>query len=242
MKLTCLGRYGPYPAPQGRTTSYLLQTGAGNIVLDFGSGALSHLLEFIGIDQVDAIVLSHLHADHVSDMRVLAYMLNPLVQSGKREKLKVYLPDSPARDFDEIASQAAFEAVAINPDKRVLIGDAIIRFQKTTHAVLCYAMRIESGGSVFAYSADSIYDQTLIPFVQNADLFLCDAAFSTKNQPQNAPHMNGEEAARIAKAAGVKRLVLSHLNPSTDEQALLTEARAVFEKTQMAMEHESVEL
>ena len=242
MRLTCLGRYGPYPAPRGRTTSYLLHTDDATMVVDFGSGALSHLLEYVCMDQVDAILLSHLHADHISDMRVLAYMLNPLVLSGKREKLKIYLPSSPQREFDEIAGQAAFEAVVVESGKTYSIGGAEVSYQKTIHPVLCYAMRIEQNGSTLAYSADSVFDENLIPFVKNADLLLCDAAFAQENVPQNAPHMTGGEAGRLAKLAEVKKLLLTHINPQTSEQSLLTQARAVFENTWAAQEHETVEL
>ncbi len=241
MKLTCLGRYGPYPAPQGRTTSYLLQTDDATMVVDFGSGALSHLLEYVSIDRVEAILLSHLHADHISDMRVLAYMLNPLVASGKREKLKVYLPSAPQREYEEIVGQAAFEVVVIEPDKPVSVGGATVSFHRTVHPVLCYAMRFSHSGSMLAYSADSVFDENLIPFVKNADLFLCDAAFAQENVPQNAPHMTGSEAGQLAKLAEVKKLLLTHLNPQTPEQSLLTQARTVFENTWTAQEHETVE-
>jgi ribonuclease BN (tRNA processing enzyme) len=239
MNVTCLGRYGPYPAPLGRTTSFLLQTEQTAILVDFGSGALSQLLDFIGIDRVDAILLSHLHADHISDMRVLALMLTRFVLQGKRAKLPVYLPDSPDWEYKDIASQPAFSAFAIDTESAIDIGDCVISFKRTIHPVLCYAMRIQSPNATLVYSADSVYDESLIPFIQGADVFLCDAAFTRENQPSDAVHMTSEQAAALAKRAKAGSLWLTHLNPTTDEKSLISQAKAVFPNARTVIEHES---
>jgi ribonuclease BN (tRNA processing enzyme) len=212
------------------------------VALDFGSGALAHLLDFTGMDNVDAIVLSHLHADHVSDMRILAYMLNPLVASGRRMKLPVYLPAGPKPDFDEIANQPAFAAVTVDPDKPLVLGDCMFAFFKTIHAVPCHAMRIEADGAALVYSADSVFDTNLAAFARYADVLLCDAAFDNGNKPKGAPHMSGEEAAKLAKLAGVRRLYLTHLHPQTDESALIAQAQTVFPGAQTVREHETIEV
>ena len=242
MNLTCLGRYGPYPAPLGRTSSYLLRTDETAVVLDFGTGALSQLLDFCAVKQVDAVIISHLHADHISDMRVLAYMLNPLVKSGAVAKLPVYLPDEPQAAYEEIARQPAFLANVINPGQPLVIGDIDISFQRTVHPVLCYAMRLKTPTGSLVYTADSSFDPALADFAKDADALLCDAAFSNENRPQGAPHMCGEEAAKLANLAQAGALWLTHLNPETDENALLTQARAVFANTWMVIEHETFEV
>lgn len=242
MKLTCLGRYGPYPAPLGRTSSYLLQSDRAAVVLDFGAGALSQLLDFCSMEQVDAIVLSHLHADHISDMRVLAYMLNPAVKSGARAALPVILPNEPEAAFDEIAKQPAFSASVIDADRPLVIGDITLSFKRTMHPVPCFAMCAQTPDGSLVYTADSVFDPALAEFAKEADALLCDAAFSNENQPEDAPHMRGEEAAKLAELAQVGALWLTHLNPTTDESALLQQARAVFANTWTVLEHETFEV
>jgi len=242
MKLTCLGRYGPYPAPSGHTTSYLLQSEEATLLIDFGAGALSQLLDFVPMDQVDAILLSHLHADHISDMRILTYMLNPQVAAGKRGRLKVYLPCGPEKEYEEIANQPCFETKIIDEHTVLSFGNCEINFCHTIHPVPCYAMRFCMPGKTLAYSADSVYDEKLAAFAHGADVFVCDAAFTFENQPNNAPHMNGAEAGRLAKLCGAGALFLTHLNPTTDESALLMQARAEFPSTWTVKEHEAIEI
>ena len=73
MRLTVLGKYGPFPAPGGATSGYLIEQGDTRVLFDCGSGVLTRLLAQCPLEQLDAVVLSHLHEDHVADMQVLAY-------------------------------------------------------------------------------------------------------------------------------------------------------------------------
>ena len=70
MELTVLGRCGPFPAPGEACSGYLLKCGGKNIMLDFGSGVFSRLYGLLPQLEVDAVVLSHLHSDHMADMRL----------------------------------------------------------------------------------------------------------------------------------------------------------------------------
>ena len=91
MKLTVLGKYGPYPAANGATSGYLLQSGNENVLIECGSGVLSRLQRFVALNDLSAIVLSHLHSDHMADMLILRYALQDAPKS-----LKVFAPGSPA--------------------------------------------------------------------------------------------------------------------------------------------------
>ena len=75
MKLTILGNNGPFPAAAGACSGYLLRHNGKNILIDCGNGVLANLQRFIHFEELDAIVLTHLHSDHVSDMNVLRYAL-----------------------------------------------------------------------------------------------------------------------------------------------------------------------
>lgn len=87
MKLTVLGCNGPYPAPDGACSGYLLQEGDTGVLLDCGAGVLAQLEKHMPPQNLTAIVLSHLHYDHMSDMLPLIY---------RCPGLPVYLPGAPA--------------------------------------------------------------------------------------------------------------------------------------------------
>ena len=95
MKLTVLGKYGPYPAVGGATSGYLLETGKASLVLDMGSGVFSRLEGKIAPEKVDCIIISHFHADHCADLPILGYYLQRLDKAGKIDgKIKVFCPKS----------------------------------------------------------------------------------------------------------------------------------------------------
>ena len=79
MKLTVLGKYGPYPkAGTGAASGYLVTQGETALVMDMGSGTLSRLCNCIDVRKITAIFISHLHYDHTSDLLAFRYLLEDL--------------------------------------------------------------------------------------------------------------------------------------------------------------------
>ena len=91
-----------------------------------------------------------------------------------------------------------------------------------------YAVRFEHEGRVQCYSGDTNTCDTLKLFVKQADLFLCDACFTDALWQENLPHLSASKAAEAARAAGVKRLMLTHFRPDISKETLLNEAEKVF--------------
>src|SRR5690625_5233608 len=73
MKITVIGHWGGYPAPNGATSSYMIEKDGFTLVVDLGSGALSKLQDYKHVNDIDAVILSHYHHDHVADVGVLQY-------------------------------------------------------------------------------------------------------------------------------------------------------------------------
>ena len=88
MKLTVLGCNGPYPEPGGACSGYLLENGATRVLIDCGTGVLARLTAIMPPEKLDAVILSHLHYDHMSDMLPMIYKLQ-----GTGKKLPVYAPE-----------------------------------------------------------------------------------------------------------------------------------------------------
>lgn len=233
MKLTCLGKYGPYPAAGGASTGYLLQAGGTNLLLDCGAGVFARMLQHCTLDELDAVLLSHLHTDHCSDMRILRQALN--VSSGNTATLDAYLPASPQAGFDDIAS-STFVPHVIAQDEAVRIGDIAIRFVRTNHPIECYAMRMEHGGKTLVFTGDSNVCEALPALAAQADVLLCDAAFFHRDWAAKKPHYSARLAAELAAEAQVGQLLLTHIMPQSDEQALLAEATDVFARSSIVQE------
>src|SRR4051812_19743793 len=67
MKLTVLGCAGSFPGPQSACSAYLITAEGFNLLLDFGTGSLGALQRYGDLYGIDAIILTHLHPDHMLD-------------------------------------------------------------------------------------------------------------------------------------------------------------------------------
>lgn len=226
MKLTVIGFWGGYPKVDGATSTYLLESKDSSILLDLGSFGLSKLQKYKDIQDLDAVVISHFHEDHVADIGVLQYAL--LVQNKvleKNKKIPIYAPNE--EGFSRL-EHTFTEAVEYNPEETLCIGPFKIDFLRTNHSVPCYGMRITDGESTLVYTADSGYLQEFTDFSKNADILISDCNFYAGMEASSYGHMTSEDDALIAKEANVKNLVLSHLPQFGNLNQLKKEAEEIF--------------
>jgi ribonuclease BN (tRNA processing enzyme) len=224
VQLTVIGNTGPYPGPGDVCSGYLLEVDGKKILLDCGSGVLQALQKKCKLDEIDAVILSHLHSDHMSDMLVMRYAM----MFSNKDKLPVYMPSQPETEAWLLSGCEKFDVIDIESYKFYGIGDIKIYFMEVKHPVLTYATRIEYDGKVIVYSGDTMYDERLINFALDADLFICDAAFSDEEYWPAAPHASAKQAATMASLANVKRLVLTHFSPLANKMIILSEAKSIF--------------
>lgn len=226
MKLTVLGNNGPYPRSGAACSGYLLSSDSGktNIVIDFGTGCLANLPNFISYTAIDAIVLSHLHFDHMSDMLPLQYAFQFNTPSAP---VPVYCPDAPAPVY-ALLNAPCF---ALNPIADRRIGEMEISFFPVRHPVPTFAVRVKCDGKVFAYTGDSNTVEGLADFVSDCDLLLADAGLSCEHWTEKAPHFSAEACGALAAQARAARLLLTHLNPRYSPDDLVAEARKNFPET-----------
>ncbi|MUK90105.1 MBL fold metallo-hydrolase [Ornithinibacillus sp. L9] len=228
MKLTVIGFWGGYPAPNGATSSYLLEKDDFSLLIDAGSGSLSKLQTKKHVMDIDAVILSHYHHDHVADIGVLQYAW--LVQSYLRETkeiLPIYGHTEDMAKFETLTHECT-EGVAYDPSETLKIGPFSITFQPTNHPVPCYGMRITDGESVIVYTADTSYKEEWVSFSKDADLLITDCNFYADQDGSNAGHMTSKEGGMIAAKANVDELVLSHLPQYRDTRDLVHEAGEQF--------------
>ena len=225
MKLHILGRYGPYPAPGGACSGYLLEQGETRLVVDCGSGTFSRLLQKTDFDSVGAAFLSHLHADHMADLLIMRY-----AKDIRKKPLVIYAPASPADMYGLLERDALFDLRPVSDGMRVRFGEIDVAFCEMTHPVESYAMRFSCGGETLVFSGDTNYNERLGPFAKGASLFLCDAALLEWDRAPGKvyPHLSAREAGRIAAEAGVGRLALTHLRAAHAPEEYVAEAKAEF--------------
>ncbi len=238
MELTILGCYGPYPAAGGACSGYLLEEDGCRVLIDCGNGTLSRLQQYMSFKELDAVLVSHLHSDHMADLLIMRYGLDMAVARGEREKpLPLYMPPEPAAEVQRLPYKNAYRIEPLSVEQPLNVGPFTFRFQETVHALPCLAMRVETSRGTLAYSGDTEYYPDLAAFVRGADLFLCEANFQDEDMAQNPPnHLSAAQAAQIAAEAGVGRLVLTHLHPERDSSVSLQEAQVHFQAVEAARE------
>lgn len=237
MKLTVLGCNGPVPRPGQACCGYLLEQGDTHILLDCGSGVLSNLQKHLDYHCVEAIVVSHMHADHCFDLLAYRTALKLDMYRPLAFRPRLYLPPRGAETLANLAAlmghaasyfEDAFEVQEYDPEKSLRLGNLRLVFAPTVHRIPTFGVRIE-GAAVLAYSADSGVCPALNELARRADLFLCEATFQGETNFPNRPHLKASEAGEIAQQAGVKRLLLTHIWHQLDPLRSLAEAGTAYE-------------
>ncbi len=243
MKLHMLGVNGPFPASGGATSGYLLEAEGRVLGFDFGSGVLSRLTAVYPPEELDALFLSHWHFDHTCDLLPLIYRLE---SAGKH--LTVYGPEDSASAIRKIVSQAScftleevrpgdvisFAAPAPEGEKAAAASPVTVRVGPARHPVPGVGFLVRAEGRSFGYTGDTNTLPELKDFYRGCDLLLADGLFPGEDWGEQKPHLSAALAAELARDAGARRLVLTHLNPVYDPARLLAEARPLFRETALA--------
>lgn len=242
MQLTILGCYGPYPPAGGACSGYLLQSGETAVLLDCGNGVLSRLQQHLPFWKLDAVILSHLHADHCADLAVMRYGLEMAYNRGLRhEPLPLYAPAEPAVEFERLPYKNAYNVKEIMAGEKLNLGPFSLSFSFGIHAVSSASVRIDTQGLSLVYSGDTEYYSGLEELARGANVFLCEANYSNADLEAGLPnHLSAGQAARIAAAAGVKELILTHHHPESDPASVLAEAAKHFPSALMAVEGSTI--
>ncbi|GGE72739.1 MBL fold metallo-hydrolase [Priestia taiwanensis] len=228
MKVTVVGYWGGYPEAEGATSGYLFEHEGFCLLVDCGSGVLAQVQKYIQVEQLDAVIISHYHHDHIADVGVLQYAR--LIRSFmvQMNELPIYGHARDEKGFVSLTHEGHTKGIAYEGDKELKVGPFTITFMETTHPVVCYAMSITAGGKTVVYTADSSYKESFVSFAQDADLFITDSNMYDGQDGSKAGHMSSTEVAGIAKEANVKELILSHLPHAGDHAQLVTEASNVY--------------
>ncbi|MBQ9941753.1 MAG: MBL fold metallo-hydrolase [Christensenellaceae bacterium] len=217
MKLTVLGNQGPFAAPGGACSSYLLSHEGQYAVLDMGNGSLANLQKHIGLHEIGAIVLSHLHYDHISDLFVLKYALAQLKAKDPTLVLpELYMPASPAPVAGLLAGDGLKGVHTLKEGETWDVIGLTMSAHAMTHPVESYALCFTGGGKKLVYSGDTNVNEKLAPLAAGADLFLVDGGLPAAAYTAASPHLSIELASRAGE--GAKKTVVTHHSPFTAKE------------------------
>jgi ribonuclease BN (tRNA processing enzyme) len=232
-----IGCSGSYPGPDSAASCYLLEAEhegrTWRVLMDLGSGALGVLHQYVDPLTIDAVLLSHLHADHCLDLCGY-YVLRKYHPEGPKPRLPVWGPSDTAgrmaRAYDlpedpgmnkEFDFRTYGDGVEIGPFSVVAVP--------VVHPVEAYGLRITCAGRTLAYTGDTGPCVALDRLADGADLLLAEASFRDGDVNPPEIHLTGADGGRVAARAQVGRLVLTHVPPWFDKEALLAEARSVWD-------------
>jgi len=233
MELTVVGCSGSFPGPRSAASCYLVSADGFRLVIDLGNGALGALQRHADLAGVDAVCLSHLHADHCLDM-CSYHVFRTHHPAGPLPPIPVYAPAGAAERLDLAAGPGAgrgmagsFEFTDLAPGP-LRIGPLAITAARVNHPVETFAFRIEHGGRVIAYSADTGACDDLVRLASGADVLLCEASFTEGPGLPEDLHLTAGQAADHARRARARRLVLTHLVPWNSRERARSEAAERF--------------
>lgn len=234
LTITVLGCSGTYAGPGGACSGYLVRSSTTSVWLDAGPGTLANLQDHIDLAAVDAVVVSHSHPDHWLELPVLRNAIRYGIDLPDRhlptygtartgELLAAVLGGDPAPtlDWHTVADGSTIE-----------VGDLTVLCSRTDHPVETLAVRIDHDGASIGYSADTGPGWSLSALGDlgtggPVGLALCEASL-TRDEERRVQHLSARQAGVSARAAGVGRLVLTHLVPGRDPDQARAEAAAVF--------------
>ncbi|WP_432109469.1 MBL fold metallo-hydrolase [Streptomyces sp. AA1529] len=235
LRLTVLGSATPYASVDNACSGYLVSGRGTRVWLDAGSGTLAQLQRHVRLDEVDAIWISHLHADHSADLLTAYYaalfadvrLAAPIPLYGPpgiADRLAHFLTNSANRSPVE----SAFAVHELDDGHRARVGALTMTSRAVEHGVPAFAVRIEAEGRTLAYSGDTAPCANLAELAAGCDVLLCEA--DSAQAPAEGPqvHHTPEDAGDTATAARAARLIVTHVGRSLTPQQAVTRASARF--------------
>ena len=236
MRVTVLGKSPAWQDAGGACSGYLVQEGDTNLLLDCGNGVLGKLRAHVDYVDVEAVVVSHLHADHFFDLVPFA---SALTYAPRQQPVPVDRwpgTDTPARPdlHAPPGSRAAFQQVCEGGgmfaehiegaftlreyavDDVLEIGPLRVRFCAVPHFIPTYAVEISGPSGRFTFGADHAPCEEIVDFARGAELLLLEATLPRPERGGFRGHLTPGEAGEHAARAGVGRLVLTHISDELD--------------------------
>lgn len=237
MQLTVLGSSASQPAAGDACSGYLVTQGETAVLLDCGAGTLGRLQEHASLDSLSAIVISHLHPDHFSDLIPLRYGRR-YGDTGTKE-IPVFLPPGGVAYLNGLAAalsktrpfwEGALQLEEYAPRIIIDLGAISVRPVEVVHGIRSFGMRVQADGRRLAYSSDTVMCSELEGLAEGVHVLLAENTLGGGAPVHHEPvtHLSAVQAGLVAARARVETLVLTHFWHTADRARACSEARATF--------------
>lgn len=228
MRLEVLGSSGTAPRAGNPASGYLVRSGAATIWMDAGPGTYMALLDIVDPETLDAVLLSHMHPDHSSDIFALAHTLAYIRHSTRA--IPVIVPDGSIERLIGFVGGSddhpLFESLSFHeaqPGETFEFGDVTVVVEAAHHTVPAFAYRLMCDGAALGYTGDTGPSDLVTDHFAGVDVLLAEASLDDKREPFPF-HMTAGQAGAMASAAGVAHLLLTHIPETVNPRRSLEEA------------------
>lgn len=232
MRVHVMGSSGTFPSPGRPAAGFLVEHRETRVLCDAGPGTL--MATPVDTDLIDAVVVSHQHPDHCTDLFTAfhAWTYRP----EPRSDVPVYAPQAV---WDRVGGfldkgqgsvlDSTFRFTPVWTGDRVNIGNMEVAFTEMDHSVPTVGSRWEADNKTIFYTGDTGPAGSWRELARDVDVFLAEATYqdSTRN-PDYPMHLCAGEAGSIAREVGARRLVLTHIPPYLDASRSVYEAEQTF--------------
>jgi ribonuclease Z len=233
MRLIVLGSGTGVPSLRRNAPGYLLQAAELRVLIDCGSGTLLQL-ERAGESYraLDVVLITHTHADHIADLVPLLHALHHTPGFERTRGLTVVGPPDVRAWLEHCAgrllgTRRTFDLEIMDMPEVLSVGGVRVSAGPTRHTDASLAYRFDHGGRSIVITGDAELDDRLMQLSSGADLLVADCSFP--DELATGGHMSATACGRLAHGARVGRLLLSHLYPTPQPDALRVEqASAVY--------------
>jgi ribonuclease BN (tRNA processing enzyme) len=236
-RLTILGKSPSWQDRDGACSGYLVEVAGLSLLVDCGNGVFAKLRRHADYERTDAVIVSHLHADHTLDLLPFAYALT-YGQQLRSGRPSLHAPPGSRAAMRRLCGEwgpetlveDAFDLHEYDPGRELAIGDVRVRFQAVPHYVPSWALQLRVGeeGPRLVFSGDCGPNDELAAFAQDADLLLIEATRLDPDDEMPGMHLTAGCAGEIGRRAGVRRLVLTHYSDQLDPAVVRSQAQAAF--------------
>jgi ribonuclease BN (tRNA processing enzyme) len=217
------------------------------LLLDCGNGVFSKLRPVCDYVDVDAIVITHMHADHFLDLVPFSYALRyaprqqPVAVGGwpgtdAPARPHLYLPGGGSELLRRVVGawgnddlvDSAFALDEYEAVDELEVGPFGVRFCEVPHYVTTYAVELTRHGRRFTFGADCRPNEELVRFARDTDMLLIEATLPRPERDGVRGHLTAREAGEHGRLAAARRLVVTHYSDELDPETTQVEAAAGF--------------